>query len=478
MDSGYEVRLSKVTSTSVLRIETVFSAKAAIFSMNLNEDSSNYRFNILLRDEIFRRLPNLDILKTETDTLVSNRHSAILTVLQEALHKAHQLILQDLPTESEAAPRSECSHSQELPSAADPSEELSEEQVFGEGAYRLCTQDEASSKLFLATICKFSEDQLQRLAKCLIPWLSTLLPNKHSVPIVKFAVCRVPELRQACEDLCLKLIYKDALSPSTREILKRLLQSKRYSYQVLKLSISKLGHLKHSSKELIGVIKDATQNINEHISFQLINPLLFNILSKSNEVETIQLLNLVVDKACVTDLVAIGDMVAPNILILIDHPIGYQTVTKLIRSKHQGTLSTFEDICKESPVHLFVKKTRKIVFHAYLSLEDTQRQTSTLLSIFFAVRRTRSDLRYLLKKEISVCLLIALLCKLGMRIQSHLADLRLRVQSICQADPEISSNTFSSQLLSCLSKLLKQSRTLNDQVPAPYATEHQVQTYE
>ena len=138
----------------------------------------------------------------------------------------------------------------------------------------------------------------------------------------------------------------------------------------------------------------------------------------------------------------------------------------------------FEDICKESPVHLFVKKTRKIVFHAYLSLEDTQRQTSTLLSIFFAVRRTRSDLRYLLKKEISVCLLIALLCKLGMRIQSHLADLRLRVQSICQADPEISSNTFSSQLLSCLSKLLKQSRTLNDQVPAPYATEHQVQTYE
>ena len=477
MDSGSEVLPSKVTQTSVFRIDPASAPKAEVFSVDLNEDASNYRFNIMLRDELFRRLLNIDMQRPELGPRASDRASATLTVYQEALQRAHHLILQDPPEDSVLTLRSASSLSKERSSEVHPREELSEEQVFTDGALRLSASDEAYCRLFLSAVSKLSIDQLQRLAKCLIPWLSTFAVNEHSASVVIFAIERVPEARQACEDLCLRLIYKDELPKPAKKILSRLLQSESYSYKVLKLAISRLGQSKHSSQELISVVIDATHNLGDQISFELIHPLLYNILARPVDIEGIQLLNLVVEKAAATDLEAIGDRLAPNITCLIDHPIGYQTVSKLIRSKHQGTLSAFENLCKESPVHLFVKKTRKIVFHAYISLEESPRQITTLTGVFFAVRRTRSDLRYLLKKEISVCLLLALICKLGSRIQAHLADLRLRLESICQADAEISSNTFSSQLLSCLSKLVIQHRTPNHQVPAPNATEHQVQTH-
>jgi hypothetical protein len=477
MDSGSEVRPSKLTRTSVFRLEAATALKAGIFSVDINEHASNYRFNIVLRHEVFRRLPNIDMLQPELGLQAFDRTSAALAIYQEALQRAHRLILQDPPEESIPGLRSTSSCSKELSPDSLSIEELSEKELFGEGALRLCASDEAYSRLFLSSVSKFSDDQLQRLAKRLNPWLSTFATLEHCAPVVIFAIDRVPEARQACEDLCLRLIYKDGLAKAAKQILSRLLQSQSYSFKVLKLAISRLSQCKLSSQELISVVTDATQNLGDQISFELIYPLLYNILARPVDIEGIQLLNLVVDRVAAADLGPIGDRLTPNISSLIDHPVGYQTVLKLIRSKHQGTLSAFEFLCKESPVHLFVKKTRKIVFHAYLSLEESQRQITTLTGVFFAVRRTRSDLRYLLKKEISVCLLLALLCKLGSRIEAHFADLRLRVESICQADPEISTNTFSSQLLSCLSKLGTQSRIPNYQVTAPNATEHQVQTH-
>ncbi len=476
MDSGSEARPSKVALAPLFPSEALVATKSGVFSADLNEDASNYRFNILLTDMAFRLLPKIDAMRL-AEPLAPNRDSeAALAIYRLALQRAHHLILQDLPGELQD-PRLSSSRSEETPSKPGSAEELPGEQVLDAGVHRLSTGDEAYCRLFLAAVRRLSTEQLQRLAKSLLPWLSSLAENEHSVSVVLFVVDRVPDLRQACEDLCLQLVYKDELPKPAQKILSRLLHSETYSFKVLKLAVSRLSQSKHNSPELISIVIDASNNLGDHVSFDLIHPLLCNALSGPLETESLRLLNLVVGKAAAADLTPIGDRLAPNISGLIDHPVGYQAVIQLIRSEHQGTLSAFEHICKESPVHLFVKKTRKIVFHAYLSLEESPRQTTTLTGVFFAVRRTRSDLRYLLKKEISVCLLVALLCKLGWRIQTHLADLRLRVESICKADPEVSSNPFSSQLLSCLSTLLALGRAAHHQLPAPNATEHQVQTH-
>ena len=168
---------------------------------------------------------------------------------------------------------------------------------------------------------------------------------------------------------------------------------------------------------------------------------------KSNECEALiitLLLNLVrrSSKQILPDL---GAILRPHLHWLVDHEVGYKVVKLLIQKNDLLTVEALVQLGTDSPVQFFVKKYRKVLFLQYLL--SGNRSVAFFQTLVQAIKKNRSDIRYLLKKEESCLILHAILLHLIEPHPQTVSDALARIVNIQASDPIIGDQAFVQKLV-------------------------------
>jgi len=135
--------------------------------------------------------------------------------------------------------------------------------------------------------------------------------------------------------------------------------------------------------------------------------------------------------------------------------VGYRAICAMIVNRVPEVVGTFEKLGFEYPTLLFVGKYRRVVFLTYIQ-HLVPRQARLAGHILDYLTRTRSDLRYTLKKETSVSLLLALICA-NRRLQvEQIQRLGQLVDSICENGFNTQATPWVGSFRRSLTALLRQ----------------------
>ena len=269
---------------------------------------------------------------------------------------------------------------------------------------------ELGIKISQALISLSPEFTDECIRNCSADWLG-VLQNKHSFLFVQ-------NLLQASESL------KTSLLQTVLTRMDELVELQRAMQHLIYLLPARLED---------GWILSAVWRISEWIKPQdpdaLIITLLLNLVRRSS-------------KQILQDL---GATLRPHLPWLVDHEVGYQVVKLLIQKNDLPTVEALVQIGTDSPVQFFVKKYRKVLFLQYLL--SGNRNGAFFQTLIHSIKKNRSDIRYLLKKEESCLILHALLHHLIETNPQIVSDALARIINIQASDPLISDQAFVRELI-------------------------------
>ena len=116
-----------------------------------------------------------------------------------------------------------------------------------------------------------------------------------------------------------------------------------------------------------------------------------------------------------SELAAVLTLTRPHLYWLVDHEVGFEVLCSLIVWRDKQALAFFARLAKSMPVQLFVKKHRKIVFITYLLCFDPLPANGgkplDFDNMFVAILKKKSNLRYILKRELSCWIFLLTVCR-------------------------------------------------------------------
>ena len=164
---------------------------------------------------------------------------------------------------------------------------------------------------------------------------------------------------------------------------------------------------------------------------------------------TLSLLRSLIRSSSAPRLSSLAKIIEQNIKTIIDKPAGFQAIHSLLqKTTEPGIVSIYEEFCKQFPIQLFVRKYRKILFLTYLQLGFPGEDLIDFM--IDHLLKKRSNLRYVLKKEDSVWLLLAVVCRSKTIRETQIVDLRSLILKITQTDASLMTTANIRALLDCL----------------------------
>ena len=151
----------------------------------------------------------------------------------------------------------------------------------------------------------------------------------------------------------------------------------------------------------------------------------------------------------------IAEALLPHLDWLQDSASSESLVTGFICKKNCLLLQKFEQLNRNKPTQLFVKRTRRKVFLRYLMEVACPDQKKFLALLLDRLQSNRSDLRYLLKRRESVWLLMATFCRwIRFGEIKSLKKLSQKIRAIQRSDPSIGASSSVAVSSECLNELL------------------------
>ena len=278
---------------------------------------------------------------------------------------------------------------------------------------------ELGIKIAEVFVCLSPEFKEECIRNCSADWIG-LLQNKHSFLFVR-------NLLHESDDL------KNSLLQSILGRMQDLIELPRAMQHVIDILPARL-----DDRWIRAAVWHICQCIESHDSEALMITLLINLVRRAS-------------KQILSD---VGANILPHMHWLADHEVGYQVILLLIEKNELQTVESLVQIGRESPVQFFVKKYRKVLFLQYLL--SGNRNIAFFQTLIRFIKKNRSDIRYLLKKEESCLILQAVLRHLIESDPQLVDEALIRIINIQASDPTIGDQAFVQRLIHDFELLLGQ----------------------
>jgi len=277
-------------------------------------------------------------------------------------------------------------------------------------------QDSKSVQQFLLSL---SERRLREMVRVFTPHISTLIFHETGFYILRSLTKSSAEFREACEDFCLCAFKQVISNPYSIRVLKSMLHSVPFSFQIVALfeqHYHSLWDNMQATLILSMVISNCPDDSN--LGFFVRNMRKYLGLGKENH--AIRILSSIVDKCSAQHLKSVSRAVGPHLRWLVDHRLGIFGVQSLMKKGDASTIKKVCQICQENPVTMMVKKNRRYIFLEVL--RSHQGDKTVIEDLLRSIFSHRSHLEKLTQRDDSTWLLVALIWVAGLEDPNNLLE--------------------------------------------------------
>ena len=314
---------------------------------------------------------------------------------------------------------------------------------------RLCLSGHLTAEsIQQATMC-LNSSELAKLAHVASATTKDLLCSTHGYLLLRcLADCSTSVFHRLSE-VCLTSLSELLHLEGAVHVILHLTRSAEFCHRLLSIYEKSFDLLIDHLPAVELLNKAITQHPNTYLDLRFVMDYLNSLCEGSFNNNNLSILRCMIQTSSEPRLSALAQIVKDNIKTIIDKPSGFQAINALLlKTTNPKIISIYEEFCKQFPIQLFVRKYRKMLFLTYLQLGFTEENLINFM--IDHLLKKRSNLRYVLKKEDSVWLLLGAICRSKTIQDGQINELRNLILKIVQADPSLMTLGYTRTLLDCL----------------------------
>ncbi len=299
------------------------------------------------------------------------------------------------------------------------------------------------------TVVSLNTVELAKLSHAVITTTRDLVCSAHGYLLLCCLADRSSSIFCRLSEVCLTSFSELIHHEGALHVISHMTRSAEFCISILSIFKKSLTRLIDHPPAVDLLNKIITQHPTHHFDLEFVVDYLNSLCEGTFSNTTLSILRSLILTSSEPRLSSLAKIIEENIKTIIDKPAGFQAInTFLQKTTNPNILSIYEDFCKQFPIQLFVRKYRKILFLTYLQLGTTDEHLINFM--IDHLLKKRSNLRYVLKKEDSVWLLLAVICRSKAIQETQIANLRSIVLKITQTDHSLMTAEYIRTFVDCL----------------------------
>ena len=242
--------------------------------------------------------------------------------------------------------------------------------------------------------------------------IHSLLKHERCFIIVSVLSQISPKIRKEMETIFLKNLKEMLNDKNSISAIDILIESPEFSFKLTEKIMNPVGGILRSCSNAFDILISVFDKLGRSYSAEILGSLMSQKVNPQLSKNVLEFIDRIIQKNQPSATRKIVEILLPNLDWLMDQPENSNLVSSLISNlKNKDVIREFELRNQDKPTQLLINRSRRKVFLTYL--QTVQNQRSFLEHLVEPLLSNRSDLRYILKREESIWLLLAALFRLA-----------------------------------------------------------------